>query len=453
MKQKILVRLIGVMVLALFLASQVALAQSKLQSGPMVAYSEMFECALWVQTKVPAKVQIAYWETGKPEKRQMTDAKQTEKLHGYTATLIADKVQPTRKYTYSLFIDGKQIALPYPTTFQSQAMWQFRTEPPNFTFAIGSCNYVADTAYDRPGKSYGSNYKIFTAIAANKPDAMLWLGDNTYFREPDWNTRTGMIYRHTHTRSLPELQPLLASAHNYSIWDDHDYGPNDADRSFWGKKMASEIYTDFWPALNENATLAGGKTGTFYWGDAQFFLLDDRWFRGSNGEKNPDKPFFGPQQLTWLKDMLHFSKATFKIIVAGGQMLNSATMYENYSLYPTERQEFLNIIRQSGAQGVLLLSGDRHHTELSKMERDGSYPLYELTCSPLTAGVANPKEVNQLRVPETLVMEHNYALLNFSGARQDRTMNISVRNADGKEVWKRDIKASEIGWGKNEKKD
>jgi len=32
-------------------------------------------------------------------------------------------------------------------------------------------------------------------------------------------------------------------------------------------------------------------------------------------------------------------------------------------------------------------------------------------------------------------------------------MNISVRNADGKEVWKRDIKASEIGWGKAEKKD
>ena len=46
------------------------------------------------------------------------------------------------------------------------------------------------------------------AMHAQRPDLMLWLGDNTYLREVDWYTRTGFIHRYTHTRSLPELQPL-----------------------------------------------------------------------------------------------------------------------------------------------------------------------------------------------------------------------------------------------------
>ena len=52
------------------------------------------------------------------------------------------------------------------------------------------------------------------------PDFMLWLGDNTYLRESDWNSRTGFIKRYPHTRALSELQPLLASTHHYATWDD-----------------------------------------------------------------------------------------------------------------------------------------------------------------------------------------------------------------------------------------
>ena len=36
------------------------------------------------------------------------------------------------------------------------------------------------------------------------------------------------------------------------------------------------------------------------------------------------------------------------------------------------------------------MSGDRHHTEISRMERPEAYPLIDITCSPLTSGVHNP---------------------------------------------------------------
>ena len=48
-------------------------AQSPLQSGPMVGYSDMREVMLWAQTKQPANVQIRYWEQGRPRQQFLTD--------------------------------------------------------------------------------------------------------------------------------------------------------------------------------------------------------------------------------------------------------------------------------------------------------------------------------------------------------------------------------------------
>jgi alkaline phosphatase D len=119
---------------------------------------------------------------------------------------------------------------------------------------------------------------------------MMWGGDNFYYREPDWNTRTGMIHRNTHSRSIPEIQPLLGSVHHYAIWDDHDYGPNDADRSFWNKNMSLEMFKLFWANPNyifENEAC----TGTFQWNDVQFFMVDNRWFRTPNDNHTGDRDF------------------------------------------------------------------------------------------------------------------------------------------------------------------
>jgi alkaline phosphatase D len=213
-----------------------------LQSGPMVGYAEMLEVMLWAQTKSPAKVQIAYWNLSAPADTLLTDPVATEKQYACTAKLIADRVEPGQRYGYQLRIDGKRVALSYPTEFQTLPLWQWRGDPPNFTVATGSCAYVNDPPYDRPGNPYGGDYQIYEAIHKMRPDVMLWLGDNTYLREPDWNSRTGILYRNTHTRSLPEMQALMASAHNYAIWDDHDFGPNDSDGSFVHKDLTYEAF-------------------------------------------------------------------------------------------------------------------------------------------------------------------------------------------------------------------
>ena len=217
-----------------------------LQSGPMLGYVDMFEALIWVQTKSESAVQVEYWDSEKTDLKYKTNTVQTTEEHGFTAKCIANKTQPGRSYLYTVLINGEAVQLPYPATFKTQTLWQYRTDPPAFSVATGSCTYVNEPEYDRPGKPYGSEYGIFANITAQKPDLMVWLGDNYYYREPDFYTRTGMLHRATHTRSLPEMQPLLAATHHYGIWDDHDYGPNDADGTFVQKEMAWEVFRDFW---------------------------------------------------------------------------------------------------------------------------------------------------------------------------------------------------------------
>jgi alkaline phosphatase D len=441
-------RKIFILVLSTFILSVSSSAQIQsgtIQSGPMLGYSEMKEVLLWVQTQREASVKFVYWDKENPAVKFSTDEIKTNKTDVFVAKLIADKVLPGKKYTYEVYVDKKKINLSYPLEFQTQTLWQWRTDPPAFRFAVGSCAYVNEEAYDRPGKPYGSEYEIFTSIYKSKPDFMVWGGDNLYLREADWNTKTGVLHRYTHTRSLPEMQPLLANVHNYAIWDDHDFGPNDADRGFVSKQQTLDAFKLFWGNLNY-AFDNEGVTGSFQWADCQFFLVDDRWWRTPNDRTTGSRDYFGQKQMQWLIDAMKFSNSPFKFVVVGGQVGNPAKIFENYANYEEERNQFFDLITKEKIPGVIFISGDRHWTALCKTERAGTYPLYDLTVSALTSGPSGPvkEEKDTPYVEGTSVTKHNYGLLEVSGKRNDRVLKINVLDKDGKEIWTKEIKASEL---------
>lgn len=410
----------------------------------MLGYADMFEVLIWVQTKSESAVQIEYWDSEKNDQKYFTDRVGTHARHGYTAKCIANQVQPGRTYNYTVHINGAAVVLPYATTFKTQVLWQWRTDPPAFSVAMGSCTYVNEPEYDRPGKPYGSEYSIFGSITAQKPDLMLWLGDNYYFREPDWNTRTGMLHRATHTRSLPEMQPLLAAANHYAVWDDHDFGPNDADGTSVQKDVAWEVFSDFWG--NPTFGLPGKKgcTTFFNYADVDFFMLDNRYFRTPNYCKTcPDRTVLGHEQVEWFLAALAASRAPFKLVAMGGQFLSSDDHDESYiHLCRSERDTILARIEREGIKGVVFLTGDRHFTELSALKNAAGNWVYDMTASSLTAGSytnAEEKVKNDYRVPGTVVDRHNFAVLRFSGPRKERQMEIKVHGVDGKEIWTKTI--------------
>ncbi|HXG68425.1 MAG TPA: alkaline phosphatase D family protein [Blastocatellia bacterium] len=448
--------LIALVLTATAIAAQQAQpdASAWLRSGPMLGYSEMTETVVWLQTRKPARAQLRFWKQGRPETARLSEPVQTSEAGDLIARFTLSGLEFGTKYDYEVYLDGLRVARPYAMTFQTQPMWRYRADPPTLRVAMGSCSYINDPPYDRPGKPYGEGYDIFTAIAAQKPDLMLWLGDNVYYREADWLSESAMRYRYAHTRELPELQPLLASAHQYATWDDHDYGPNNSDRTFRLRAAALRVFKDYWanPAYGTEET--PGVFGRFEWGDVEFFLLDDRYHRSPNDMPNgPDKVMFGEAQLRWLMESLRSSRATFKIVVGGNQMLNPLTFYEAFGNFPDEQKRLLAFLRDARINGVLFLSGDRHHTELIKIEEPGMYPLYDFTSSPLTSGGSrNEREANNpARVPGTWVTDgvKNFGLLEVSGPEKDRKLILRTLDRAGKELWRHEIKASELRFPQN----
>jgi alkaline phosphatase D len=421
--------------------------QPDLYSGPMVCHSDMREVKVWIQTNLPAECQMEYSDGTAVYRSAII---RTNALQAYTGFLLADSVKPGKQYTYKVFINGNAIQKEYPLQFRTPALWQWRTDPPDLAIALGSCFYANETEYDRPGRSYGGEYQIFNSIAQQKPDLMLWLGDNTYLREPDLGSRTGILHRYTHSRAVKELQPLLGSAHHYAIWDDHDFGPNDSDRGYSMKKATLEAFQLFWG--NPISAAADGNYTTFQWSDIQFFLLDNRSYRSPDKRKTGARTILGQAQIEWLMDNLASSTARFKVIAMGGQFVNPLAQYENYSIYPQERKAIIDLLAKENIPGIIILSGDRHYSELAALPKDSTgmnYVLYDFTVSPLTSGPASKmkeEDKNPLRLNGTDYYERNFGMINVQGKGADRTLILSLYDNSGKQLWKKELKAIDLGY-------
>lgn len=425
----------------LFLLFTAAVA-AQIQSGPMLGYCEMTEAMIWIQLEKPGQVKLTYWPTNTPKNAQGVRATVNVEDANVAHLKLMD-LEPGTSYSYSITVDEKWIELSYPLKFETQALWQHRANPPDFTMLTGSCHYANERDMDRPGEPYGKSSEIFDAMADKEPDLMLWLGDNIYLREPDWSTRNGFLHRYTHTRSEERLQRFLATCPHYAIWDDHDFGPNDANGSFIHKDWALEAFKLFWANPSYGLTDVPGSMGQFRFNDIDFFLLDNRTYRVDYQMQTVEHQILGQAQIDWLIQALKFSDASFKIVAIGGQVLNSASIYENYANYPAERDSLLARLEREKIKNVIFLTGDRHHTELSKMERD-SLVFYDLTISPLTSrAYSYDQEDNAYRVPETGVSTQNFGALSFSGPAKRRKLMITVFDDEGKELWTREIQRQE----------
>ena len=177
-------------------------------------------------------------------------------------------------------------------------------------------------------------------------------------------------------------------------------------------------------------------------------MLDNRFFRSPNDRLTGEKVLLGASQIQWLIDALVTSKASFKIIVIGGQVVSSAAVFENYENYKTEKETLLNEIAANKIKGVTFISGDRHFTELSMLKRTDAYALYDWTVSPLTSGHGNiekiAKEENKNRVEGSLFAQHVFGTLSFSGEKDTRQMKLTLFDKEGKELWNKVILKKEL---------
>jgi alkaline phosphatase D len=422
------------------LFSIIIYGQPKVVSGPMLGPVELRDAKVWVEVSPEVKtVSLQYNKKG--------DIKSKTLLYKGELGNEFNPVQFTvggldinTSYDYKILINGKPNGK--GGTFTTKDLWQWHKPIPDFNFLTGSCAYFNQPIYDRPGKPYGGDSSIFETMAKERSAFMLWLGDIWYTREVDYYSEWGLWYRASHDRALPVLQDFLKAMPQLATWDDHDYGPNDIGKNYILKEVSRNVFMKYFCNSSYGENGQGVYTMTT-WGDADIFITDDRWWRSADnikdsveGKPNPEKRMLGKQQMEWLKNSLLYSTATFKIITVGSQVLNPVSPFEKWRDFPAEYDELTNFLREYKINGVVFLTGDRHHSEIIKVERPGTYALYDITVSPLTSGThifGGPEQNNPYRVVG-IDQKQNYAKLSFNGPRGSRKLLVEFFGVKGEKL-------------------
>lgn len=317
-----------------------------------------------------------------------------------------------RSLAFACALSSSALAY-YPTDFES----------PLQRIAFGSCNRE-----DLP-------QPMWTVITANKPDLWIWMGDNVYgdSKDPEVvETKYAQQFNQADYSTFRAATPIIGT------WDDHDYGWNNADRSYPIKAQTRDMALEFMevPASDPRWSREG-LYGHYTFGPAGqrvlVILLDGRYF--SNTPKRNDSDLLGPDQQAWLEGILAESDAQVHVIVSGIQILPEGHKYEKWANYPASRDWLLDSLAKHNTPGVIFLSGDRHIHEISQLTvPERSIPLTEITSSGLTHSWETFKgEPNKKRVGEVYTGK-GFGILHFDWADDSVQVSAELRDIQNEVV-------------------
>lgn len=292
--------------------------------------------------------------------------------------------------------------------------------------AFGSCNKL-----DKP-------QTIWADVVANNPNLWIWLGDIIY---ADTTDMRALAAHYKRLKTNPEYKKLRAKTQVIGIYDDHDYGVNDGCKTYPNKRGAKKVLMDFLdvPRSHPIRKREGAYTSyTFGKGGQRIkvIVLDMRYFRD---ELTPDPSkqkrylpnlegsTLGDAQWKWLEKELKNSQANLNILCSSVQVLADEHGYEKWGNFPNERKRLLALISQLKPKNLLIISGDRHMAEISKMDIAGlGYPLYDFTASGLTHIRSGLNEPNKYRVGD-MIVKRNFGLLKIRWEAERPIVTMQVR--------------------------
>ncbi len=282
---------------------------------------------------------------------------------------------------------------------------------------IGSC---LDQDFPQP---------IWQPIEEENLDYFIFLGDNVYGDSIFEN-----LYKMKRAYSKQEklLPDFLDQTDIFAIWDDHDYGKNDGGSDYKYKKLAENLFLDFWNVpIND---VRRSREGIYFSENKVFFnkkykliFLDTRYFRsqlkGKKGsyQKNNDESstILGKEQWTWLEKELN-SNFDYLFIFSSIQIIPEDHGFEKWSNFPNDRTKLLKILEKYKDR-TILFSGDRHRSGIYK--RNG---IIEITSSSMNKPGSSFFETDKYLIGETYPQE-NYSVLKIL----NNDINIDIKDKNG----------------------
>jgi alkaline phosphatase D len=261
----------------------------------------------------------------------------------------------------------------------------------------------------------------------------------------------------------PGYQRLRIRAAVLATWDDHDYGINDGGAKYPMKAESQRAFMDFF-AVPDSAPMRS-RPGIY---DAHIFgpegqrvqviLLDTRYFRGPltrrpKGVKydfpghyvpstdTTSSSMLGEAQWTWLEAQLR-QPAEVRLLVSSIQVIAEEHGWEKWANLPHE-------LRDIHAEGVILLSGDRHLAEISRLDGDSpegiGYPLYDVTSSGLNrGGGGSDDEPNRYRIGTGNFRRNNFGKITIDWTVDDPLISLEVLDDSGVLALRYDVRLSHL---------
>lgn len=306
--------------------------------------------------------------------------------------------------------------------------------------AFGSCSHQDK---DMP---------ILDSIIADNPELFLFLGDNIYGDTEDMQV---MENKYQKLGEKPRFKSLLSKADIMAIWDDHDFGENDAGKHYPKKEASRQLMLDFWgePDGSPRRHRPDGIYTSKMFGEGEqrvhVIMPDLRWNRDDirhvtaeqyKSQRAPNnlgpyikhddrsKSMLGEAQWQWLEQQLK-KPSRIKIIASSLQLLPEFTGWEAWANFPGDRQRLFDLIKKHKVNGVVLVSGDTHWGEVSYFDDGMDYPLWEVTSSGLTQ---EWKEVspNQHRIGQ-YTAQVNYGAIDVDWTLADPLITLSLKDVNG----------------------
>ncbi len=229
---------------------------------------------------------VRYWpDNGTDEKAAVPFAPFPEAVStrpGQPVTVKMEELAPNTSYRYQVTMGG-----------QSDPAWagSFRTapadgKPSKFRVALTSCMKV--------GQPQGS----WELLLAQQPDLHITVGDTHY---ADTTDPVVQLKHHVRYRREPLFAKVIRNVPTYSIWDDHDYGPNNSDGTAEGKDGSLKGWKQFWINPGAGTPKIPGAFYRFTRGEVDFFVVDGRYHRSPDTHPDDEnKRMLGDAQFAWL---------------------------------------------------------------------------------------------------------------------------------------------------------
>ncbi len=293
-------------------------------------------------------------------------------------------------------------------------------------------------------------------LTAQSPDLVLYLGDTVYgdvrSNDPALPELKTAYMRLAQSEAFAELR---ASAPMLTVWDDHDYGLNDAGGNYPFKEDSQKLFNYVWDVPQDDTRRQRpGVYQSWMVGEAgktvQIIMLDTRYFRsdlketdefGARGRERyipddtPSKTMLGETQWAWLQEELS-KPADLRLLVSTIQVIADGHGWEAWRTLPRERERLYQTIRKSGAENLFILSGDRHSSAIYQRKDVIDYPLFEATSSSvnLPASIWRAQSNDSFIEPGphrlgTMIYEANYGMVEIDW--NSNKVDVSIRGENG----------------------